>query len=77
MKRKSRFCLLVILTLVFAVRAGAGDISCGITSTPEAASSGEMHTGVTGEIPNPPTVRAIAQLSEFASSLLKSILSLS
>lgn len=81
MKPLRRLCVALVLTLVLALSAFAGDIQTGITTTPpppesQATTTGEISTGVTGDMSTTAAGQMDTGVTDVALSLLQSVLSL-
>jgi hypothetical protein len=81
MKTLRRLCAVLVLTLVLALSAVAGDIQTGFTNQPpppppesQAMTTGQISTGVTGDIQT--GVTATDPATDVFVSLLQSLLSL-
>jgi hypothetical protein len=77
MKTLRRLCAVFVLTLTLALSAFAGQIETGIappSPPPDAAATGQIETGVTGEIST--SIIATDPATEVVLSLLQSLLSL-
>jgi hypothetical protein len=77
MKTLRRLCAVFVLTLTLALSAFAGQIETGIappSPPPDVAATGQIETGVTGDISTGDT--AIEPATEIALNLLQSLLSL-
>jgi hypothetical protein len=78
MSRLRRFCVVSILTFIFALSALAGDIECGVVSLPtqQPLVTGEMATGATTNEMSSAETTYVDPVTEIALNLLQSVLAL-
>ncbi len=79
MSRLHRFCIATVLTFALTLSAFAGDIHCGVVSTPPpppASVMGEMPDGVTATDEESSETSFVDPVTEFTLNILQGLLSL-